>query len=133
MNLLEIIEMAIAQMEYKHPNKDVMEKFVCEINLILANLNGEKINIYDTIDDIFFDSEHLCISTKGIILGCEDVSYYTIPLSILNHENPIKEAKIVGLVNKLTNIENKLKANRSVYSDLCEKKKQIQVELNEII
>lgn len=133
MNLLEIIEMAIEQMQYKHPSKDVMEKFVCEINLILANLNADKINIYDTIDDIYFDSENIWILTKGIILGCEDVSYYTIPLSILNHENPIKEAKIVGLVNKLTNIENKLKANRSVYSDLCKKKKQIQVELNEII
>lgn len=89
-SLKRIIEEAVSKVDaYKHPDlsefKEVMTPIFEALDIGVGAL--------DEIDDMFYNQD-LTIYTKYYCRGCECDDQFTIPMEVIEAEDPVKAAKL---------------------------------------
>ncbi len=126
MNLFEKTQAVCSTFDYNpNPNGVLQDEWVSEIDLILDAV-GECTIRKDTIAKLELRTDSLKIIATYTCRGCYQENDITIPLFILQSENPLLTAKLYRLDKQLANAKNQLKIAHTIV-DRWEKE-QLEIE-----
>jgi flagellar biosynthesis chaperone FliJ len=108
--LKDLIAQAQSDMEmYKRPNVDECQKRLSEI-LVAA---GKASITRDTMERLEQFGDWLHITTSWSSRCCDQSEVYILPMSIIEAEDPIREATIWNLNEKISNAQSALDTARN--------------------
>lgn len=126
MTLLEIIFDAERQVDtYKHPDLDILREAVDPVLTAL----GECTVGGDCVESIYVDDDHVHIMTSYSCRGCSNTNDMTIPMAIVEAENPVRAATELTLRKKLKRAVEELNYARAQLPKLEEASQAIALEL----
>ena len=108
--LIDLIEEAASRIDtYKHPNLDA---FRAAVDPILSAL-GECTVGGDRVESVGIDRSYVYITTWQSCRGCSNTNDLTIPIAIIEAEDPVRAATEHTLRAKLTKAVEELNYARS--------------------
>lgn len=118
MNLYEMTQEAINQFDmYRYPDLDDWKE---KIDLVLSELGECKIG-NDKIERLYFSKNSLEINTSYSVRCCSQTNHMSIPLEILESDNPIKKAKQTFLTKELATAEYQVQLKKKEYEHALNK------------
>jgi hypothetical protein len=123
MNLLEITQEAINQFDmYRYPDLDDWKE---QIDKVLSEL-GECTIGNDKIEQLYLSNDSLEIRTSYSVRCCAQENDMSIPLSVLEADNPIKKARETFLTKELAEAEYQVKLKKNDYERAINKLNEIK-------
>lgn len=127
--LRKLLDEAESQLNtYKHPDID---DFKVEMSKVLE-AGGLGSLMRDCVERISEYNGRIEIDTSWSARGCAQTSTYHLPSSIVDSEDPIREAKLYGVNKRLGEAKAELSKYQSYVNDYAAKVAALQAELTTI-